>query len=215
MPLSRVVCTWLKIVGLQSKRFSSVIPSHPCITCLTHCYFHTSLFLHLHLVRPPLLTFLSLFFPAMSPSTATLQGGECFGRFEEQSPLTGCEHKSLIEVSSEHTPNILPSRKGCLDTNIDDLATTLDASEVYDTTDVGRLTSQLFSQEREVSADPFGVSCSQTHSSMEKSKREVEPFSSFGKPKKSRFRRVCRILKWKGKEYCPTKRQSRLPCKES
>ena len=44
------------------------------------------------------------------------------------------------------------------DTNVDDLATTLDASEVCDTTDVERLTSPLFPQEREVSAIPFGVS---------------------------------------------------------
>ena len=40
----------------------------------------------------------------------------------------------------------------------------------------------MYSQEREVSANPFGVSCSQTHQSMETSRRDVEPFSSFGKP---------------------------------
>ena len=45
-----------------------------------------------------------------------------------------------------------------------------------DMTDVGRLTSPRFSQDREVSAIPFGVSCSQTHSSMEKSSRDVEHF---------------------------------------
>ena len=66
------------------------------------------------------------------------------------SPLSGYEPKSLTEVSSEHTPTILLLRKGRLDTNVDDLATTLDTSEVYDTTDVGRLTSPLFSKEREV-----------------------------------------------------------------
>ena len=124
----------------------------------------------------------SLLYPSMSPSTATLRGGLCFGRMAEQSPLTGYWPKSLIEVSSEHTPIVLPSTRGSLDTNVDDLATTLDASEFHDTTDVGRLTSSLFSQEREVSAAPFGVSCSQTHSSMEKSRWDVEPFSSFGKP---------------------------------
>ena len=57
-----------------------------------------------------------------------------------------------------------------------------------DTTDVGRLTSPLCTRERESSANPFGASCSQTHSSTEKSVRKVEsfssaePFSSFGKP---------------------------------
>ena len=83
----------------------------------------------------------------MSPSTATLQGGSCIGRLAEQSPLTGHGPKSLIEVNREHTPTILPSRRGSLDTNVDDLATTLDAFEGCDTTDVGRLTSPLFSQE--------------------------------------------------------------------
>ena len=42
-----------------------------------------------------------------------------------------------------------------------DLVTTLDASGVYDATDVGRLTSPLFSQEREVRANRSV----QTHSS--------------------------------------------------
>ena len=66
--------------------------------------------------------------------------------------------------------------------NAYDLATTVDASEVCDTTDVGRLTSPLLSQEREISANPFGVLCSQTHTSVEKSRRDVELCSPFGKP---------------------------------
>ena len=49
-------------------------------------------------------------------------------RLAEQFPLTGCEPKSLIEVSSEHTPITIPSRRGSLLT----IATTLDASEVCD-----------------------------------------------------------------------------------
>ena len=53
---------------------------------------------------PPLLH------PSVCPSTATLQGGLCFGRLAEQSPLTGYEPKSFIEVSNEHTPINLPSR---------------------------------------------------------------------------------------------------------
>ena len=60
-----------------------------------------------------------------------------------------------IEVSSEHTPINSPSRKGSLDTNLDDLGSSVDASEILDTTDVGRLASPLFSQEREVSSDTF------------------------------------------------------------
>ena len=46
----------------------------------------------------------------MSPYTATLQGGSCFGRLADQSLLTGYEPKSLIEVSKEHTPIILPQK---------------------------------------------------------------------------------------------------------
>ena len=106
----------------------------------------------------------------MSPSTATLQ----FGRLAEQSPLTGYEPKSLVEVSSERTPIILFSRRGSLDTNVDDLAITLDWMRLKSAT------QQTW--DHEVSAIPFGVSCSQTHSSMEKSRRDVEQFSSFGKP---------------------------------
>ena len=90
-----VVCTWLKIVGLQSVQLFKVTPSQPCFPalCLIHCCLRTSLhrFLHLHLVRLPL----SLVHPSVSPSTATLQARLCFGRWAEQSPLTlalaGCE----------------------------------------------------------------------------------------------------------------------------
>ena len=65
--------------------------------------------------------------------------------------------KSLIEVSSEHNPINLPSRTASPDTNLDDLATTVDASEMLDTTEVGRLTSPLCSQERQVKHSEFVV----------------------------------------------------------
>ena len=78
-----------------------------------------------------------------------------------QSPHTGYEPKSLIEVSSEHTPIKFPSRKASFNTDSNDLATTVAAPEITDTIEVGQLTSPLFSQEREVSANPFGVSGSQ------------------------------------------------------
>ena len=70
------------------------------------------------------------------------------------------EPKSLIEVSSKYTPIVLPSRRCSLDMNVDD------ASEACDISDVGRLSSPLFSQKREVSAIPFCVSCSRPHSSI-------------------------------------------------
>ena len=143
---------------MQSVCFLKVIPSHPCSTADPQ--FSSPFSTSFSALAPGSSTSASLLYTSMSPSTATLQGGSCIGRLAEQSPLTGYGPKSRIEVSSEHTPIILPSRRGSLDTNVDDLATTLDASEVCDTTDVGRLTSPLFSQEREVSAFPFGVSCS-------------------------------------------------------
>ena len=67
---------------------------------------------------------------------------------------------SLIEVSNEHTPINFPSRDS-FDTDVNDLVTTVAASEIAVTTEVGQLTSPLFSQKREASADPFGVSGSQ------------------------------------------------------
>ena len=194
-PHTQFFCTWLKfwspaldrIVGLQFLRLLKVFPFPTCFTapCLTYICLHTSLhrFLHLDLVRLPLLR--------CSP----LQGGLCIGRLAEQFPLTGYEPKSVIEISSEHTPTNSPSREGSLDTNLDDLVNSVDASEIYDTTDMGRLTPPLFSQEREVSANPFYVSSSRTHSSVEKymvhidpyssverSMRDVGTFSTFGKP---------------------------------
>ena len=75
----------------------------------------STLFLHLH--SPT--TSPSLLYPSASPSTATLQRGLRFSRLAEQSPLS----KSLIEVSSGHTPINLPSKWSSLDTNLDDLAT--------------------------------------------------------------------------------------------
>ena len=89
---------------------------------------------------------------------------------------------SLSSKSAANTLRLICLREGSLDTDLDDLATTVDASEVYDTKEVGRLTSPLFSQEREVSSVPSSVSRSQTRSSVEKSRRDVEPFSSSGKP---------------------------------
>ena len=76
----------------------------------------------------------------------------------------------------------LPSRKGSLDTNLDDLTTTVDASEIIDTTGVGQLTSPILSQERGVSADPFNVSGSQALSSVGRPMRDTDLFSSNGGP---------------------------------
>ena len=71
------------------------------------------------------------------------------------------EPNSPIEVSSECTPIYFPSRKNSFNTDFNDLATTVVASEITDLMEVGQLTSPLFSQGREVGANQFGVSGSQ------------------------------------------------------
>ena len=121
-----------------------------------------------------------------SPSTATLQGGVMLWPIGRTVPLSQVMSPSLPSKSVANTLWLI-----------------LDASEVYDTTDVGRLTSPLFSQEREVSANPFGFSFSQTHSSAEKSRRDIDPFSSVEKSKRTwtvfNFleRKVKAIEKWR------------------
>ena len=114
-------------------------------------------------------------------------------------PLTGYEPKSLIEVSSERTPINIPSRTGSLDA----LATTVDASEIVDTTEVGQLTSPLFSQEREVSANPF------RHSGVERPMRDPDLFSSIGRPvreTKSGTGECATFSNGKRREFCLNRR---------
>ena len=108
--------------------------------------------------------FSALLFPSTwTPSTAPL-----FGRFREQSPLTGYEPNAPIEVSSAATPFVPLSRICLLESNADYLATTLDASGAGDRSDVGRLTSPLFLQARGKCL-PFIASLSHSRSSIEKS----------------------------------------------
>ena len=170
-------------LGLWSACFLKVIPSHSCFTapCLKHICLHTSpqFFRYLQPVSsaPP-----SLPHPSTGPPTENPQGG----LYNLLSQVTSPKLSSKSAVATLRLSYL--QEKGSFDTNIDDLTTTLDACEENDTTDVGRLTSPRFSQEREVSANPFGASCIQTHSSVERSKRSVEPFpsvepcSSFQKP---------------------------------
>ena len=121
-----------------------------------HLLPHLSLHRFPHLVRLPLLRcyILRRVHPLPSARSVMLLA-------DWQSPVTSLKPKSLIEVSSEHTPINLVPRKGGPDTNLDDLAITVDASEIHNTADVGRLAS-LFSQ----STKQVSVSCSQTQSSV-------------------------------------------------
>ena len=86
------------------------------------------------------------------------RSGSWFDRMAEQRFLLGFEPKDLIEISSEHTPIKFPSRKNSFSTDIDNVPTIVAASDITDTFEAGQLTSPLFTQEREVSANPFGVS---------------------------------------------------------
>ena len=83
--------------------------------------------------------------------TATL-----FGRFADQSHFTGHEPNASIEVRSEATP-IVSWRRCSLESTCDDLAATLDASEAGERSDVGRLASPRFLQERETSVNSWGI----------------------------------------------------------
>ena len=65
----------------------------------------------------------------------------------------GDEPKTCIEVTSEHTPINFPSRKNSIDMDFTNLATAVAASERVHT-DLGHLTSPLFTHESEVSANP-------------------------------------------------------------
>ena len=82
----------------------------------------------------------SLLFPSNWTSTETLL------------LITGCEPNAPTEVSSEATPVVLHSRRCSLESTCDDLATTLDASEAGERSDLGWLASPLFPRERETSA---------------------------------------------------------------
>ena len=84
-------------------------------------------------------------------------GGFQFGRLVKHNPLTCYEPKTCIEVSSKHTPINYASKKNSCNTDYNDLTTTVEA-ETPDTKEVGQSTSPLFSQEREVSSNPFCVS---------------------------------------------------------
>ena len=78
------------------------------------------------------------------PSNGTPTAAPLFGRFAEQSPLTGYEPTAPCEVSSEATPVMLPSRRCSLESTCNDLATTIDVSEAGERSDLGRLASPLW-----------------------------------------------------------------------
>ena len=100
----------------------------------------------------------SLLNPPNRTNPCAPQSGLWFGRFAEQSPLTGYEPSALVEVSStEVTTTLLPSGKasiGSTHNSGEDIVTTLAVSEVDERSDLGKLASPLLSQERD-KREPF------------------------------------------------------------
>ena len=74
----------------------------------------------------------------------------------EQSPLTGCEPNSLIEISSEYTPINFLSRRNSFTTDLNDVPTAW-ASDVAEIHDERQLPSSLSTQEKEEIASPVSA----------------------------------------------------------
>ena len=92
---------------------------------------------------------------------ANSRSGPLFGRMAEHSHLTGYEPKSLIEVSSEFSPINFSGEKTASTQTSTISRPRLLHLKITDTKEAEQLTSLLFTQEREVSANSFGVAGSQ------------------------------------------------------
>ena len=91
------------------------------------------------------------------------------------SPCLPCyEPNSLIEIFSEHT-NQFPFRTNSFNTDLSDVPTTIAASDVTEIHDERQLTFPLFTQETEVSANPFSTS---VHKQTAASGSQQQPASS-------------------------------------
>ena len=139
-----------------SSIFSSSHCSVLCVRCLQKHSTSTS-------------SLLLLLFPSNRTNTCSPPTGHWFGRFAEQSPLTGYEANAPVEMSSTGaTPIILLSRKGSIGStcnSVDDLASTPAVSETSERVDLGMLASPLLSQETETSANPSRICHSNRESS--------------------------------------------------
>ena len=81
----------------------------------------------------------------------------CLAEWLNKGPSQVYEPKNFIKVSSEHTHIDSPSRQNSLSTDVNDLITTVAASDIAETIKTEPLTSPLFTQETEVSPNSFGV----------------------------------------------------------
>ena len=106
---------------------------------------------------------------------ATPHGGLQFGRLVEPTPLTGYDPKTCIDVSSEQTPVSYLSRRNSVNTDYNDLTTTVAVSETPDMKEVGQSTSPLLLQEREETSNPFCVSGFQQQAGGSGSQQQASP----------------------------------------
>ena len=110
------------------------------LRCIVSCLSSNTIHL-IHVSWHVLIIFFTILhpFPTFAPSPMTTLS-LLFGRLDEQSPLAGYVPKTLIEVSSEQTPvnlfleEVVSTRTS---TTPDDPVTTVDASEITDTTEAG------------------------------------------------------------------------------
>ena len=79
--------------------------------------------------------------------------GSLTGRMAEQGPISGFEPKDLIVISSKYTPIDFTSRKNSFTKNVPAVV----ASDITETSEARQLILPLFTQEREVRANPFCV----------------------------------------------------------
>ena len=128
-------CMWL------AASFSKVIPSSHHRNLLGPC-------------NPP--HFLDVLVTELGANCADPRGGSWFGRIAEQSPLTGCEPNTLVEISSEYTPTNFLSRRTSFTTDLNNVPS--DFTELHDER---QLSSPLSSHEREEIASPFSASVHQ------------------------------------------------------
>ena len=159
---------------MPSVFFVKVVPSHPCFTTVLH---------------PQLSSHFSTCFPAFASGSSTPPSVDesihCHpaGRDMLWPTLSQVLSPGLSSKSAANTLRPSHLREDAVSTRKLTISRPpwMRLKSATQQT-LGRLTSPLFSQEREVSAIPFSASCSQTHSSMDKSRRDVEQLSSFGKP---------------------------------
>ena len=152
--ISRRVHTWLKMIEFLFLLQSVLLTSFILIHVSPHFVGPTFVFTYLHTFLLLKNAFgLSICFRCCTRRWVhpMLFCKVCYALADWPNNLFAGYEPSLSSKSAGNTVRLLLIR-GSLGTDVDDLATILDESEVKDTTDVERLMSHLFFQELEASA---------------------------------------------------------------